>query len=72
MALPPVSFGGGVRTVRLERVEEQQWRVTIDGHVLSPAFMSEREARVAEVTRIDGVARALLRRIGAGLSRKQQ
>jgi hypothetical protein len=55
-------------------VDEQQWRVTIDEHPLSPPFLSEREARnavAAEVVRLDAVALALLRRTRSGLSRKQ-
>ena len=72
MALPPHSFGTRVHAVRLERVDEQQWRVTIDKDSLSPTFVSEREARnaaAAEVVRLDAVALALLRRIRSGLSR---
>ena len=74
MALPPRSLGNRVRVVRLERVDEQQWRVTIDEHPLSPTFISEREAQdagVAEVVRLDAVALALLRRTRSGLSRKR-
>jgi hypothetical protein len=74
MALPPHSFGTRVHAVRLERVDERQWRITIDEHPLSPTFVSEREARNAaavEVVRLDAVALALLRRIRSGLSRKQ-
>lgn len=58
----------------LERVEEQRWRVTIDGHALSTRFASEREARdagAAERVRLDGVARALLVRVRRGLHRKR-
>jgi hypothetical protein len=74
MGLPPHSLGTRVHAVRLVRVDEQQWRVTIDDHPLSPAFLSEREARnavAAEVVRLDTVALALLRRTRSGLSRKQ-
>jgi len=74
MAMPPHSFGTRIHTVRLERVDEQQWRVTIDEHPLSPTFLSEREARnavAAEVVRLDAVALALLRRTRSGLMRKQ-
>jgi hypothetical protein len=60
--------------VRLERVDEQQWRVIIDEHPLSPTFISLREAQAAgaaEVVRLDAVALALLRRTRSGLSRKR-
>lgn len=74
MALAPHSLGTRVHAVRLERVDEQQWRVTVDQHALSATFASEREARnavAAEVARLDAVALALLRRTRSGLSRKQ-
>jgi hypothetical protein len=74
MAMPPHSFGTRVHAVRLERVDEKRWRVTIDEHPLSPTFLSEREARngvAAEVVRLDAVALALLRRTRSGLMRKQ-
>jgi hypothetical protein len=60
--------------VRLERVGEQQWRVTIDERTLSRTFISQGEARhaaTAEVVRLDAVALALLRRTRSGLMRKQ-
>jgi hypothetical protein len=69
--MPPGSFGTRVHAVRLERLDEQQWRVTIDEHPLSPRFLSEREARdavAAEVVRLDAVALALLRRTRSGLT----
>jgi hypothetical protein len=75
MALPPHSFGSRAQAVRLERVGEQQWRVTIDDHPLSPTFVSEGEARNAaasEMARLDAVALALLRRIRSGLNRKRR
>ena len=74
MAMPPHSFGTRIHTVRLERVDEQQWRVTIDEHPLSRTFLSEREARnavAAEVVRLDAVALALLRRTRSGLFRNR-
>ena len=74
MALPPHSLGTRVHAVRLERVDEQQWRVTIDEHRLSATFASEREARnamAAEVIRLDAVALALLRRTRSRVTRKQ-
>jgi len=61
--------------VRLERVGEQQWRITIDERLLSRTFISEGEARnagTAEVVRLDAVALALLRRTRSGLMRKQR
>jgi hypothetical protein len=61
--------------VRLERVGEQQWRVTIDECLLSPTFISEGEARnagAAEVVRLDAVSLALLRRIRSSLNRKRR
>lgn len=63
-----------MRPILLERVDEQRWRVTIDGHALSSSFASEREARdagAAEGLRLDGIARALLTRVRRGLSRKR-
>jgi hypothetical protein len=63
-----------VRDVRLERVDERRWRVTVAEHPLSATFPSEREARsagAAELVRLDALALALLRRIRARSSRKQ-
>jgi hypothetical protein len=74
MALPPHSFGTRSRAVRLDEVDEQRWRVSIDGERLPALFISERAAReagAAEVVRLDGLARALLRHIHAGLRRKR-
>ncbi len=74
MALPPHSFGARPQPVRLERVGEQEWRVSVDGQPLSPTFTSEGEARnagAAEVVRLDAVALALLRRIRSSLNRKR-
>jgi len=74
MALPPRSLGTRVHVVRLERVDEQRWRVTVDENPLSPTFVSEREAwsaMDAEVVRLDAVALALLRRTRSRLTRKQ-
>lgn len=74
MAMPPQSLGTRVHAVRLERVDERQWRVTVDEHPLSATFLSEREARnalAAEVVRLDAVALALLRRTRSGMMRKQ-
>lgn len=74
MAMPPHSFGPRVHAVRLEKVDEQQWLVTIDEHPLPPQFISERDARdaaAAELVRLDAVALALLRRTRSGLTRKQ-
>jgi hypothetical protein len=73
MALPPHSFGLRSRAVRLDAVDEQRWCVSIDGKRLPALFPSERAAReagAAEVVRLDGVARALLHHIRAGLRRK--
>jgi hypothetical protein len=73
MALPPHAFGPRGATVRLERVEGERWRVTVDEHPLSPTFISEAEARdagAAELVRLDAVALALLRRIRSSLNRK--
>ncbi len=74
VALPPHSFGMRARAVTLERVDVQQWRVTVGGRLLSSSFVSEREARdagAAERARLDGVARALLTRVRRGLNRKR-
>lgn len=74
MALPPHSLGTRVHAVRLERVDEQRWRVTVDQHALSATFPSEPEARnamAAEVVRLDAVALALLRRTRSRFTRKQ-
>jgi hypothetical protein len=74
MALPPHSIGTRVHAVRLERVDEQRWRVTVDEHALSPMFASQCEARnaaAAEVIRLDALALALLRRTRSSLNRKQ-
>lgn len=63
-----------MRAVALERAVEQRWRVTVDGRLLSPSFVSEREAReagAAEGARLDGVAHALLIRVRRGLNRKR-
>ena len=73
VALPPHSFGNRSRAVRLDAVDEQRWCVTIDGIRLPVLFISERAAREAgasEVVRLDGLARAMLRHIRAGLRRK--
>jgi hypothetical protein len=61
--------------VRLERVAEQQWRVTVDERLLARTFISEGEARnagTAELVRLDAGALALLRRIRSGLNRKRR
>jgi hypothetical protein len=61
--------------VRLERVGEQQWRVSIDERPLSRTFSSEGEARnagTAELARLDAVALALLRRIRSSFNRKRR
>ena len=74
MALPPHSLGTRHRAVRLETVDERHRRVVVDGRRLPGIYVSEREAReagTAEVLRLDGVARALLRHIRAGLDRKR-
>ncbi len=74
MALPPRSFGIRHRPVRLETVDERHWRVVVDGRRLPATYLSERdagEAGSAEVLRLDGVARAVLRHIRAGLNRKR-
>lgn len=74
MALPPHSFGTRVHTARLDKVDEQRWRVAVDEHPLPATFASEREARsavAAEVVRLDAVALAVLRRTRSRLSRKQ-
>ena len=74
VALPPQAFGARARSVTPKRVDEQQWRVTIDGNLLSSSFVSEREAReagAAEGVRLDSLARALLIRVRRGLSRKR-
>ncbi len=74
MALPPHSFGTRHRPVRLETVDERHWWVVVDGRRLAAVYGSEREAReagAAEVSRLDGVQRALLRHIRAGLDRKR-
>ena len=74
MALLPNSLGTRVRVVRLEKVGEHWWLVTVGEHPHAPTFVSEREARsaaAAEVVRLDAVALALLRRVRSGLSRKQ-
>lgn len=74
MGLPPRAFGSRYRTVRLETVEVQRWRVTIDGALLPALFVSEREAREAaeaEVVRLDGISRALVRHIQTRAARKR-
>jgi hypothetical protein len=63
-----------VHAVRLERVGERRWHVTVDETRLPATFVSEREARnagVTEVVRLDAVARALLRRVCSRSSRKR-
>jgi hypothetical protein len=55
-------------------VDERRWCVSIDGERLPALFISERAAReaaVAEVVRLDGLSRALLRHIHSGLRRKR-
>ena len=74
MAMPPHSLGTRLHAVRLERVDGQGWRVSVDEHPLSPTFLSERDARhalAAEVVRLDAIALALLRRTRSGLMRKR-
>ncbi len=74
MALPPRWFGIHGQAVRVERVGERQWRVTIDERPLPATFGSELEAReagAAEVMRLEAVALALLRRIRSSLNRKR-
>jgi hypothetical protein len=60
--------------MRLERVGDERWRVTVDEHPLSPVFVSEgaaRDAGATEVVRLDAVSLALLRRIRSRLNRKR-
>ncbi len=74
MAMPPRSFGVRHHEIVVHRLETTRWSVMVDGRTLSRTFPSERAARAAAVEerlRLDAIGGALLRRVRAGLQRKQ-
>ena len=73
MGMPPRSLGDRGHLVRVDRLENGGWAVTVNGGAVA-TFSSEPEARgtaAQETLRLDAEAGALLRHLRRGLRRKQ-